>query len=516
MAGNVTLTAAARIEADAVAGTIAGNINTNGNTLTLYANNAALNVSGNITGAGGVTNIGGNSTYLSGSNSYSSFTTNTRRYAQRQRRHGAGGWLLNAGVVNFSGTQTVSTGGNYMLLSVGTFNITGGSLNNSSGNGNLIGQSGGTAVMNVSGGTYVENVSGDNFYIGNNGGNGTLTVSGSGLVVMNYPSLGIYLGRAGSSSVGTLNLNGGTLATGRSIRFQAGQTPGTAIVNFNGGTLEATAANSTWVSNLTSANVQNGGAIINTNGYSMGISQALAAGGGSTGGLTVLGGGMLTLSGSSTYAGATTVSAGTLQYGAVYALPSAGAVNVSGNSAVLDLNTFSPTVGAVTLTAGSIQNGTLSGSSFSVQSGLVSANLAGSGATLTQTGGGLVTLSGNNTYGGSTSVSGGTLVLSNASGNNIANSPAIALAAGATLDATHLSGGVFALGASQALTGFGTVNGGVTTAGTLSAITPGAATGNAISIGTLSTGNLNLAAGASLNFVLAPPARARRAPGWGA
>ena len=42
--------------------------------------------------------------------------------------------------------------------------------------------------------------------------------------------------------------------------------PGDSIVNFNGGTLEALADNTAWISDITSANVQAGGAYIDTNG----------------------------------------------------------------------------------------------------------------------------------------------------------------------------------------------------------------------------------------------------------
>ena len=48
---------------------------------------------------------------------------------------------------------------------------------------------------------------------------------------------------------------------------------------------------------LTSANVKAGGAVINTNGFNDTIGQALVTGGGTGGGLTEQGAGVLTLSG---------------------------------------------------------------------------------------------------------------------------------------------------------------------------------------------------------------------------
>ena len=85
------------------------------------------------------------------------------------------------------------------------------------------------------------------------------------------------------------------------------------------------------------------------------------------------------------------------------------------------------------------------------------------GAALTKTGGGLLTLSNNNTYTGATTVSAGTLAPSAPSStNNIASSPLITVAAGAVLDASGLSSATLALAASQTLAGAGAVNGSLT------------------------------------------------------
>ena len=72
-------------------------------------------------------------------------------------------------------------------------------------------------------------------------------------------------------------------------------------------------------------------------------------------GLTKLGGNMLTLSGNNAYAGPTTIAAGTLQYGALSAIPSgAGYGNVTDNG-TLDLAGFSPTINGLS-GSGTIDN----------------------------------------------------------------------------------------------------------------------------------------------------------------
>ncbi len=126
-----------------------------------------------------------------------------------------------------------------------------------------------------------------------------------------------------------------------------------------------------------------------------------------TGALTKTGAGTLILSGANLYTGTTTVTAGTLQYGANNAL-STGAVNVNGGT--LNMATFSDAVGAVTLTSGTISGttGVLTGTSYTVQSGDISAILAGA-VTLNKTTTGTVTLSGLNTYTGATTISAGIL-----------------------------------------------------------------------------------------------------------
>lgn len=147
-----------------------------------------------------------------------------------------------------------------------------------------------------------------------------------------------------------------------------------------------------------------------------------------SGSFTKSGAGSVTLSGANTFSGLTDVQAGALVYGVANALGS-GDVQVSGGT--LDIATFTDTVGTVTLTSGSIvgTTGVLSGTAYDARGGSISAILGGSGAGLTKSTVDTVTLSGINTYTGVTAVNAGTLKVD----GSIAASSGVGVADGATL-----------------------------------------------------------------------------------
>ena len=164
-------------------------------------------------------------------------------------------------------------------------------------------------------------------------------------------------------------------------------------------------------------------------------------------GINKSGTGTLQLDGSNTYTGATNVTAGTLSLRhATDTLSSSSAVTVDGGTAILSIAGNSDTVGAVSLkNGGSITGtgGTLTGASYAVESGSVSAILGGAGIALTKSTVGTVTLSGVNTYTGATTITTGTLQLDGS---------------------THASSTV-GIGTAGILTGSGTVNGNATLTG---------------------------------------------------
>jgi fibronectin-binding autotransporter adhesin len=239
-----------------------------------------------------------------------------------------------------------------------------------------------------------------------------------------------------------LSLSGGTgsLATLRNI---SGNNTYNGAVTFSGGTNRidsdaGTLTLSSFANTLSSSRSLFVGGVGNT------VFTGRVTGTGSAT-LTKDGAGTLTLANTNNELGATggvLINSGTLALGTNNALGATRAVAVNGGT--LDIGAYDNTVGAVSLTNGTIagSTGVLSGTNYAVQNGTISAILGGSGA-LTKSGSGTVTLSGANTYLGSTVINSGSLELGSsgslrffagASGSNNAVSGAGAAVLGGTFN----------------------------------------------------------------------------------
>jgi len=274
------------------------------------------------------------------------------------------------------------TAGN-VVLDNGTLNTTA-DVSLSANRGIAVGPStgSGTGTLEAAGSTTLT----VNGIIANNGsGTGALTKTGGGTVALT----------AANTYTGATTISGGTLSVGTigngGVAGNLGQA-GNAATNlvFDGGTLEYTGSTAT----SDRAFTINAGktATINT---ANGLTLAGATGAATDGALTKTGAGNLTLTGAGTNTGSTTISAGTLQLGVGGTTGS-----LSTSSTIINNGTF-----AINRSNAVSQGTDFSGSAIS-----------GSGG-LSQAGDGMTTLNAANTYTGGTTVSAGTLNITNTSGS---------------------------------------------------------------------------------------------------
>jgi autotransporter-associated beta strand protein len=183
------------------------------------------------------------------------------------------------------------------------------------------------------------------------------------------------------------------------------------------------------------------------------------------GGLTKSGPGTVILGGNNRYTGGTTVVAGTLQAGSPGGLVSNTAYTVFGGT--LDLNNFNLTMSSLNGTGGVVNLGSAALTINDIGKDAYSGIIQGTGS-LTKLGPGTLTLSGNNSYSGGTTINRGILAISadinlgSASGRLTFNGGTLqTLASFTTARATTLNaaGGTFAPDAGTTFTAAGAIAG---------------------------------------------------------
>ena len=262
--------------------------------------------------------------------------------------------------VVINGAEVVEFGTNSQYVGAagtGTYNLINGSLDiadNGAGYGAKFGAlAGGFGYFNQSGGVFTsENApiifgsSGAGQY---NLSDGTATFGAGLIIAQNAGSMGVVNQTGGVLTLsggqiqfgagdGAYNLNGGVLQIGGANPITTGA--GAYQFNLGGGTIKV--IGSALTTNVNATLTSGSTSTIDTDGLGATFSGVLSG----AGALTKTGAGTLLLSGVNTYTGATLVSAGTLQAGAVGAFASASAFTVA-SGATLDLNGFSQTIGSL-------------------------------------------------------------------------------------------------------------------------------------------------------------------------
>jgi filamentous hemagglutinin family protein len=472
LGGNVTYTATNNPAGSTISGNLALGSATRTFTINDSTNATNdLSITAAISGTGGLTKAGAGRLVLSGNSAYSGTTTlsaGTLTATGNAAALGAGNLSLGGGTLELAGDTGLSFGRNTTVtastsilldratsgagithtlgtLSQGNQTLTVSSNNVNSGNSSLV--FGATTITNTSTFNTGANTRLTLGALSNGGSNrsfvksgvgelylsaaaGTWTTTGNGLTINN-----------GSVLFGATNALGAATNTNITVNNTAG---GTALFDLNGYnqtigtlTLGGTGGTSTSVNNVATGAgtlTLGGNMTYNATGNPLGstISGNLALGAAtrtftindSTGsadelnvtaiisgasGLTKAGTGTMVLSGENTYTGLTTVSAGTLAAGINDAL-STGALTVNGGT--YDIGTYTDSIGTVTLQGNGFITGTTgvmtSTAAYAMQSGTVSAILAGSSG-MNKSTAGTVTLTGANTFTGTLSITAGTL-----------------------------------------------------------------------------------------------------------
>ena len=279
---------------------------------------------------------------------------------------------VSAGTISDSGWITMGRGS---ATSSGVLHVTGGTVNASRLDMNWGNNAAALSILNVA------------------GGNVNLTGGGTGLSLANSSTT--------AGVQGIANLLGGTLTT---TIIQAGQAAQTTALNFNGGTLKAHTTNSgatfLTAANIDAVNVYSGGGTIDNNGTSITVGKSLLA----PAGFGVSGTSIAVPSGGSGYIGVPMVkfTGGTGTGATGYAVVSGGVVT--------SITVTSPGTG---YTSGDLLTATFFGggaatAATAVTSIPVAANTSGA---MTFQGSGTTTLSGANTYTGTTTVAAGILAV---------------------------------------------------------------------------------------------------------
>ncbi|MBK7375305.1 MAG: autotransporter-associated beta strand repeat-containing protein [Chitinophagaceae bacterium] len=343
---------------------------------------ADLAVSGIISGSSTLTKSGAGTLVLSNANTYTGTTT------------------ISAGTLQYGISNAIAAGAvtvNGGTLDIGTFDDNVGAVTLTSGT--IAGTTGvltGTSYT-VSSGSVTAIL----------GGSGALSKTTAGAVTMSGVNTytGITTITAGVLSVSTIGDGG--------VAGNLGQATNAATnLVLNGGTLQYTGATASTdrnftltAGNISTIDITNAANTLTITGASTGT----------TGGLTKIGSGTLTLSGNNLHTGATTVTAGTLKLGAAERIANTSALVVNGT---FDMNGFSESVaslagaGTVTSSAGGTLTLTLNGATATTFSGIIE-NGSATAVSLVKSGTSILTLSGNNSYSGtgaSTTINSGSTI----------------------------------------------------------------------------------------------------------
>ena len=227
--------------------------------------------------------------------------------------------------------------------------------------------------------------------------------AGTGALNFNHTSSGYVFAPTINRAAGAVNVFAGTTIFTANNAY-------TGATNINGGTLQL---GNGGTSGTISGNVANNGVLAINRSDAFTFASIISG----SGVLQQLGPGTTILTAANTYAGGTTVSAGTLRLGSGGSLAPTGALIVNGGT--FDLNGNNQTVGALSGAGGTLALGSGILTTDTASNTTFAAPITGSGG-LAKQGLGTLNLTGTNTYTGGTAVLAGTLAINGSVAGNVA------------------------------------------------------------------------------------------------
>ncbi|RUL70458.1 hypothetical protein EKH80_20570 [Dyella choica] len=368
LAGNNTYTGGTTINAGRLqignggnTGAIVGNVVNNG--ALLFDRSDAVNFGGFISGSGSISQIGAGSVTLTSANTYTGSTS------------------ISAGTLALSGSGSIASSSNVSVANGASLDISG-SAND-------------VSITSLSGNGGV-NLGGRTLSLTQANGSFSGVIRGSG---------GLTLASGHETLAGANTYTGATtIASNATLTLTSSLSDSSSVINH--GTLDVSASTAD-----VSMNNLNGDGVVVLGNNSLTLSHVTGSYTGvitGNGGL-VLSDGSESLTGVNTYHGGTTINNSVLSVASDASLGAAsGALTINGGTLAVTGHTFSGTARAITLgSSGGNLNITDAMNSFTV-----SQAVGGSGA-LTKSGLGSLILTGNNSYGGGTTISAGSLQIGN-------------------------------------------------------------------------------------------------------
>jgi fibronectin-binding autotransporter adhesin len=412
--GNITFSGGTLRYGAGVTADLSSRIKNSGSTIRIDTGANTVNFTSSLdttnTSSTGLEKTGAGTLTLSGNNTYTGATNISEGVLRINADNslGSGQLRLQGGVLGLGSgdfTRALASGaGNVTIQQDGsgfaafganrTVNIGGGGGSLAWAGSNFFNVGGSTLVLNVDSSdatlTFANNLSlgsGSNIrtiQVGNGSATVDAIISG---VISNTSSL-LKSGNGLLSLTANNTYSGGTTLQAGTLRASHANALGTSgNISFTGGTLQYGTGITT---DLSSRIVNSNAAVrIDTNGES--ITFATGIDSTNSGGLAKLGSGSLIVSANNTYTGSTTITAGTLQIGA------------------------GGTSGSIATTSGVTNNATLA---FNRSDNLTATYSIGGSGNLVKNGSGSLTLSGNNTYTGTTAIQSGSLVVNGSIGSS--------------------------------------------------------------------------------------------------